>query len=785
VPWPMRRASICALCLIFVIAAVSSPGISEQVLWKQQVLENGLKVFAAKTESSNGRVALALKYRTGARSDPSGLDGLAHLLEHLTFYGISTVGPCGADKIASSCFGTVGGTVSWDCTVFHWELSSATLPRALEFEKARMAVPVFTDDDLQRERRVILSETSESKEGVDSLAGRAFSAILGGDIRPIGGSPATLSAISVDDLKRFHERNYRPGNAEIYIAGDMETGEMMKLVAKVFSSLPGKPIPQVPSVASPTGNPLLCVTDGGGLLVVPLSADPAQARQIALQLESLLTISGSPVVREMIIERREISDLSVDTAVIGGYCYALVRFSCSDLAETMWGRLLACIRKHAEDPILKECGIAASKLAIADARREELAPWSLVRNAAMSASCDWRAAWLKAAGSELTVDPVAAVALVNSTFDLVHVAGPEPVASGGFHLGRGKGDEAGKEDYVEYKKRAFDRCRSVFVSDEPELGLSAFSVAFRGPGGLNLFDAIAASRVRFHAAAKSSLTSFELEKLGWRWDIGPYVWSFWGISGNLPSALRLVLAKLRITYEPLEEARFQIGLLAAGRDFQEAAARALFGRDEQEAQYWTAVNSISYRLTDCGLFIRAAGKESNFDAVLLSLLGEERSVVKDIRVKVPALEKYPEPSVLSASAKSIWVAFMGPPLGDKAYPLFWKWSREMGANSCLDGRLVSLARDFGAYTADCRLLFSASHPWLVFHCGGFAFDADRFRLQLTGVLAKFDWRAMPLPKDENSDEIDTYRQRQSSRPFGDDVPAEWAAGLDCNTAAGR
>src|SRR5208282_4661590 len=73
------------------------------------------------------------------------------------------------------------------------------------------------------------------------LAQEGFKRVIYGDA-PMALASATkesIEKISVEDLKRFHEKHYVPGNTILGVTGDFTTSEMRATIEKYFGAWTG------------------------------------------------------------------------------------------------------------------------------------------------------------------------------------------------------------------------------------------------------------------------------------------------------------------------------------------------------------------------------------------------------------------------------------------------------------------------------------------------------------------------------------------------------------------
>ena len=155
------------------------------------------------------------------------------------------------DAIMESWGGHNNGTTSNDRTNYYEIGPRNLLETFLWLEADRLATlsEVITDEELERQRKVVQNERRQSYE--NRPYGRAELAIPEAMYPPEHpyhwptiGSHADLEAATVADVRAFFERFYRPSNASLVVAGDFDPAEARTLVEKYFAWQPRLPPPE-------------------------------------------------------------------------------------------------------------------------------------------------------------------------------------------------------------------------------------------------------------------------------------------------------------------------------------------------------------------------------------------------------------------------------------------------------------------------------------------------------------------------------------------------------------
>jgi zinc protease len=217
-------------------------------------LSNGLRVVLA-PDDALADVGLIVRYDVGSSDDPNGLEGLAHLVEHLQFSGSRHVARGEHERLleAAGC-DQQGAQTGLDATIYWETVPPEALPLALWLERDRMA---FAGDRLdgavvEREKNII---GLEYRSGLfDREAGLVGTAVANEVFPPWHPyhqpeyAFSTIGAISLRDVRAFLRTWYSPANAEIVVAGHFDPAATTSLIERYFGGLPAAPPPERPAL---------------------------------------------------------------------------------------------------------------------------------------------------------------------------------------------------------------------------------------------------------------------------------------------------------------------------------------------------------------------------------------------------------------------------------------------------------------------------------------------------------------------------------------------------------
>ncbi len=231
--------------------------------WTFGELPNGLRYAVKKNDVPAGQISIRVRIDAGALHENNDEQGFAHLIEHLSFRG-STFVPDGEAKRIWQRFGVTFGSDSNaqttpTQTVYKLDLPNATpekIDESVKIISGMIRNPRISDAALNAERAIVLAELREGSGAQlvysDALRQHAFQGQRLANRSTIG-TPETLQAADAIRLNAFHDRWYRPENAVIVMAGDMEPAQLANLVQKHFNDWKGAgPRAPEPAFGDPT-----------------------------------------------------------------------------------------------------------------------------------------------------------------------------------------------------------------------------------------------------------------------------------------------------------------------------------------------------------------------------------------------------------------------------------------------------------------------------------------------------------------------------------------------------
>ncbi|MFK7983291.1 MAG: M16 family metallopeptidase [Saprospiraceae bacterium] len=216
-------------------------------------LANGLRVVVHE-DNSTPMIAINILYNVGARDESPDKTGFAHLFEHLMFGGSANIP--NFDEPIQMAGGENNAFTNNDITNFYNVLPAENIETAFWLESDRMLSLNFSKESLEVQRKVVLEEFKETclnqpyGDVWHHLSDMAYK------VHPyqwptIGKIPKHVEDATLEDVKNFFYKYYRPNNAILVVSGNTTTEAIKVLADKWFGQIPKgevitKNIPQEP-----------------------------------------------------------------------------------------------------------------------------------------------------------------------------------------------------------------------------------------------------------------------------------------------------------------------------------------------------------------------------------------------------------------------------------------------------------------------------------------------------------------------------------------------------------
>mgnify|MGYP000093776649 CR=1 FL=1 len=215
-------------------------------MYQLTTLKNGIKIVTK--ELGDAKTAnLTASFNAGSKYAPKGKEGLAHLLEHLIMNGSPKYpDPLLVKRRLAEIGGWSNASTSREYAKYVLKILGENFKEGLEILFGSITAPLLTDENLEKEKRVIGEEINRSADSPQRRLADAFYAVIfsGHPFSvPVKGTRETLEKITLEDAESFYQGFYSSRNLVLAAAGNLAHGELVKLAERNLSSLASAELP--------------------------------------------------------------------------------------------------------------------------------------------------------------------------------------------------------------------------------------------------------------------------------------------------------------------------------------------------------------------------------------------------------------------------------------------------------------------------------------------------------------------------------------------------------------
>jgi len=213
----------------------ANPVVKVPTIWQDQ-FDNGLRLIGTKN-TEIPTVTMLMTIRGGHRLEQLNRNkaGVAALTAQLLNEGSEKY----TSEEFSAALDRLGSNISVyagdDNTTVYVQSLTKNLPATMALLEQRLLHPRFAQADFDRLKKQTLEGIANQTTQPVVIANNAYSRLLygPGDIMsvPVSGTTATVSELTLDDVKQFYQQNYAPNVSYVTAVGDVDEATVEKSLA--------------------------------------------------------------------------------------------------------------------------------------------------------------------------------------------------------------------------------------------------------------------------------------------------------------------------------------------------------------------------------------------------------------------------------------------------------------------------------------------------------------------------------------------------------------------------
>ncbi len=204
-------------------------------------LDNGLEVlFVQRTDFP--LLSVSLNIKSSALADPAGKEGVANFVSELLSEGTKKRNSSEIAEAFEFIAALFSAHVDWNAIYLDLNTLSQHADQALEIFSDILRNPVFSEQELERIRKELLTERLRVADNAAKLNSEQFIRELYPTLRyalPIEGNADSIGTIKRADVQDFYDASFHPKNASLIIVGDLDLSQVKSLCHKHFATWNG------------------------------------------------------------------------------------------------------------------------------------------------------------------------------------------------------------------------------------------------------------------------------------------------------------------------------------------------------------------------------------------------------------------------------------------------------------------------------------------------------------------------------------------------------------------
>lgn len=202
-------------------------------------LSNGIQTIIESVPNVRS-VAVGIYVRCGSAYENTENNGIAHMIEHMLFKGTKNR-TAKELAIQTTLLGDdVNAFTSKELTCYYARVLDENLPELIELFGDMFCHSLFAEEDLARERSVILDEIDMYEDSPEDLVQEQFQKLVWRE-HPLGyiisGTKENVNRITGEDLLRYYQQNYTSDRILISVAGHVEIPVVKDLLERHFHEI--------------------------------------------------------------------------------------------------------------------------------------------------------------------------------------------------------------------------------------------------------------------------------------------------------------------------------------------------------------------------------------------------------------------------------------------------------------------------------------------------------------------------------------------------------------------
>jgi len=317
-------------------------------------LANGVRVVALATPHLQ-TAGVSVFVRVGSAHESRALNGIGHVLEHMAFKGTSERSAHRVNLDAEMLGAEVNAHTDKDHTAYHMRGLGEHAPRFVAMLADIVRHATFPDDELAREREVLLQEVAEVEDDPVTVAYQLFDHACWAThpaAQPVIGQRRVIERCTREQLAAHVHLHYTGANIVVAAAGAIDPAAVLRAAEAGFGDMPRGQPNELPA-ADYAGGTRVKRMDVGRQMHLVMGYPVAGRADTDVAVDVAAAVLGDGMSSPLLAELREKRGLvyhaacNADRFEFGGQLAIEASFAPQHL-DTVLGQVASLMRSQAE-----------------------------------------------------------------------------------------------------------------------------------------------------------------------------------------------------------------------------------------------------------------------------------------------------------------------------------------------------------------------------------------------------------------------------------------------------
>jgi len=212
-------------------------------MFKKETLANGVRIVTEEIPYVRS-VSIGIWVGAGSRDEDENNNGVAHFIEHMMFKGTAKRTAKDIAETLDAVGGQLNAFTSKEYTCYYAKVLDEHLDIAIDLLSDMLFNSSFREDDLEKEKNVVIEEIKMYEDAPDELVHDIFASTLWSDHalgRPVIGSEKIIKGLDREAVVGFKNRFYGPDSIVVAVAGNIKHDLVVSKLAPLFSAINQQP----------------------------------------------------------------------------------------------------------------------------------------------------------------------------------------------------------------------------------------------------------------------------------------------------------------------------------------------------------------------------------------------------------------------------------------------------------------------------------------------------------------------------------------------------------------